>query len=66
MTGGLLTHAEDDMAPASDEDGGPVRRCVVTGEKRPVPELLRFVDGPDDSIVPDQAGNLPRRGLWLS
>lgn len=66
MTGGLQTHAEDDMAPASDEDGGPVRRCVVTGDKKPVPELLRFVVGPDDCIVPDLGGDLPGRGIWLS
>jgi predicted RNA-binding protein YlxR (DUF448 family) len=66
MTGGLQAHAEDTLAPASDEDAGPVRRCVVTGEKRPVPELLRFVVGPDDGIVPDLGGDLPGRGIWLS
>jgi uncharacterized protein len=29
-------------------------------------ELLRFVVAPDDSIVPDMAGRLPGRGLWLT
>ncbi|PIW26133.1 MAG: hypothetical protein COW30_16665 [Rhodospirillales bacterium CG15_BIG_FIL_POST_REV_8_21_14_020_66_15] len=66
MAGGLQTHAENETAPASDADGGPVRRCIVTGKKRPVAELLRFVVGPDDRIVPDLAAGLPGRGLWLS
>ena len=44
---------------------GPVRRCLVTGELRPKPELLRFVVGPEGSLVADVKGSLPGRGLWL-
>ncbi len=29
-------------------------------------ELVRFVVGPDSRVVPDVAGNLPGRGLWLT
>jgi uncharacterized protein len=29
-------------------------------------ELLRFVIAPDGSVVPDLAGRLPGRGLWLT
>jgi len=46
------------------EDTGPFRRCLVTGEVRPKPELLRFVLGPDGRIHPDVAERLPGRGLW--
>lgn len=42
-----------------------MRRCLVTGEVRPVDELLRFVVSPDGGIVPDVAGRLPGRGLWV-
>jgi predicted RNA-binding protein YlxR (DUF448 family) len=28
--------------------------------------MIRFVLGPDRSVVPDLAGNLPGRGIWLS
>jgi hypothetical protein len=28
--------------------------------------MIRFVVGPDDALVPDLAGRLPGRGLWLS
>jgi predicted RNA-binding protein YlxR (DUF448 family) len=45
---------------------GPWRRCIVTGEVHRKAELLRFVVGPDGRIVPDVAGRLPGRGLWLS
>jgi predicted RNA-binding protein YlxR (DUF448 family) len=44
----------------------PLRRCLVTGMVRPKTELLRFVVGPDGTIVPDLAARLPGRGLWLT
>lgn len=44
----------------------PERKCIVTGEVKPVEELLRFVVGPDGQVVFDAAGKLPGRGLWLS
>jgi hypothetical protein len=42
------------------------RRCLVTGTVRPKTELLRFVVDPQGQIVPDIAGKLPGRGLWLT
>jgi predicted RNA-binding protein YlxR (DUF448 family) len=42
------------------------RRCLVTGEVRPKHELIRFVLGPAQSVVPDLAENLPGRGLWVT
>jgi uncharacterized protein len=33
---------------------------------KPAGEMLRFVIGPDDTLVPDIAGKLPGRGLWVS
>jgi len=44
----------------------PLRRCLVTGESRPKPELVRFVIDPEGTVVPDVAEELPGRGLWLS
>ena len=41
------------------------RRCIASGEVRPKAELIRFVAGPDRTVVPDLAGRLPGRGLWL-
>ena len=44
----------------------PERRCVVTGEVQPKAGLIRFVVGPDGMVVPDFAGKLPGRGLWVT
>jgi predicted RNA-binding protein YlxR (DUF448 family) len=55
--------------PGRDDDvgrRGPRRRCIVSGEVRDKADLLRFVRAPDGSLVPDPAGRLPGRGLWLS
>ncbi|HUB97226.1 MAG TPA: RNA-binding protein [Stellaceae bacterium] len=42
------------------------RRCIATGEVLPQARLIRFVADPEGTIVPDVAGNLPGRGLWLT
>ena len=49
----------------SDPERGPLRRCVVTRESLPKEAMLRFVVGPGQILVPDLAGRLPGRGMWL-
>lgn len=44
----------------------PERRCIVSGEARPKDALIRFVAGPDGTVVPDVAERLPGRGVWVS
>jgi predicted RNA-binding protein YlxR (DUF448 family) len=44
----------------------PERRCIVTRVVQPRAGLIRFVAGPDDVVVPDLAGKLPGRGMWVS
>ena len=44
----------------------PERRCIVTRDTGPKAGLIRFVAGPDGEIVPDLAGRLPGRGIWVS
>lgn len=59
--------APDDGAGLEIEDeSGPVRRCIVTGERRSPDQMLRFVVAPDGQVVPDIEGSLPGRGIWLS
>ena len=41
------------------------RRCLFSRTTYPVDQLIRFVVGPDQKIVPDIDGRLPGRGLWL-
>jgi len=42
------------------------RRCIATGQTHSQEDLLRFVVSPDGELVPDVAGKLPGRGIWLS
>lgn len=49
-----------------ERDDGPERKCIATGEVAPKEGLIRFVASPDGMIVPDLAGKLPGRGLYVS
>ena len=44
----------------------PERRCIVTRATGPKTGLIRFVAAPDGEVVPDIAGRLPGRGMWVS
>ncbi len=55
--------AESDAGPRS---GVAERLCIVTREVRPTGELIRFVAGPDGTIVPDVKRRLPGRGVWVT
>ncbi|MGP0093245.1 MAG: RNA-binding protein [Xanthobacteraceae bacterium] len=63
----MLAHVHD-----SELDNGPrmrterARHCVVTRTVRPIDELIRFVVGPDGTLVPDAKGKLPGRGVWVT
>ncbi len=58
--------AADGTGDGQAEPCGPLRRCIVSREVRPKAELLRFVIGPEDRLIPDPAERLPGRGLWLT
>lgn len=42
------------------------RTCIVTRKGAAPDELIRFVAGPDSTIVPDLKRNLPGRGCWVT
>ena len=44
----------------------PERTCIVTREVRSPEALIRFVAGPDGTVVPDLKHKLPGRGAWVS
>ena len=51
---------------AKDRTNGPERKCIVSGETSQQGGLIRFVVGPDATIVPDVSGKLPGRGLYVT
>jgi predicted RNA-binding protein YlxR (DUF448 family) len=64
MTGEDST--EGNGAAEEDDETGPLRRCIATGERRDPGRMIRFVVGPEDRLVPDVMGKLPGRGIWVS
>src|SRR5262245_40663287 len=58
----------DEEADAGPRDGASRRErtCVATRTVKPVEEMIRFVLGPDDAVVPDLKGRLPGRGVWVT
>ncbi len=58
-----ISDAIDDRRLNASE---PERRCLVTGRVLPRAALIRFVAGPDGTVVPDLGEKLPGRGLWVA
>jgi predicted RNA-binding protein YlxR (DUF448 family) len=56
----------DDLAGAAADSALPERRCIVTRQALEKDQLIRFVIGPDNAVVPDLLENLPGRGYWVT
>ena len=67
----MKPHRKNDSAPVRLKlDIGcstdvPIRRCIVTRERLPKTEMVRFVADPQGNIVPDVSEKLPGRGVWV-
>lgn len=68
----MLAIANDtDSGLDADLDRGPrrpgtERLCAATGAVTPVGDMIRFVVGPDGTLVPDLKQKLPGRGAWVT
>jgi uncharacterized protein len=62
MTETPSTHAR----PSTHAEASRERRDAVSGEVMPEERLVRFVAGPDGTVVPDLARKLPGRGIWVA
>jgi uncharacterized protein len=60
--------AQEGVSASTDAENNAEthRRCIATGAQLPLSQMIRFVIGPDNSVVPDLKGVLPGRGIWLS
>ena len=45
---------------------GKKRKCISSGEVKETSALLRFVIGPEDSVVADVFEKLPGKGIWVT
>ncbi len=62
----MLAQQDIDVIDRGPKGAAAERFCALSREVKPVGELIRFVVGPDGSIVPDVKRKLPGRGLWLT
>jgi predicted RNA-binding protein YlxR (DUF448 family) len=62
---GVNARERDTEAGAADEAVAE-RTCALTREPLTPEDGLRFVAGPDGTIVPDVGRRLPGRGVWLT
>ena len=51
---------------AENDEDGPERTCIVTRRKASPDDMIRFVVGPDATVVPDIRHKLPGRGVWVT
>jgi predicted RNA-binding protein YlxR (DUF448 family) len=63
--------AIEDALDSGPDHAGPGRRarertCIVTRTAQPPEDMIRFVRGPDGTVVPDLRAKLPGRGAWVS
>ncbi len=49
-----------------NKTGAPERRCIASGISGPTAGMVRFVVGPEATVIPDIAGKLPGRGMWVT
>jgi uncharacterized protein len=59
-------HPDELDAGPRARTAGVERLCAVSGAKRPVADMIRFVVSPDGAAVPDLKRRLPGRGLWVT
>jgi len=62
----LRLEATEHSETRQGQAAGTVRRCAVTRAHRSKDALIRFVLGPDGTVVPDLKEKLPGRGVWLT
>ncbi len=47
------------------EPEGPIRKCVLSGNRDESSGLIRLALGPDNIVAPDIHGKAPGRGAWI-
>lgn len=54
-------------SPSPDGEGleGPVRKCILSGDRETRGELIRLALAPDGQVLPDVRAKAPGRGAWI-
>lgn len=57
--------AADAPIPSADTAEGPIRRCILSGERDERAHLIRLAISPDGVVAPDVRAKAPGRGAWI-
>ncbi len=60
----MRTLPNERLRPA-DSDGGPERKCILSGDRAPREALLRLAVSPEGDVLPDVHARAPGRGAWI-
>jgi predicted RNA-binding protein YlxR (DUF448 family) len=53
--------------PSREREGneGPIRKCILSGDREARGELIRLVLAPEGQVLPDVRAKAPGRGAWI-
>lgn len=60
-----MSRPEGDAPLQNDKDREDSRTCALSRRAMPKEAMIRFVAGPDGTLVPDIRARLPGRGVWV-
>jgi len=60
----LLRNPSNDTGALTPDDG-PVRRCILSGEREGREHLVRLALSPEGEVLPDVRAKAPGRGAWI-
>ncbi len=64
-----MSRPASEASPKTESDrrdgGEDSRSCALSRRAMPREAMIRFVAGPDDTLVPDIRARLPGRGVWI-
>lgn len=66
MSSILEQNSEDEFGPDKRGHKGTERKCAALNQVQDTSKMVRFVMSPDGQVVPDIAGKLPGRGVWVT
>ncbi|MDE2621471.1 MAG: DUF448 domain-containing protein [Sphingomonadales bacterium] len=55
----------NERVSSDSTDGGPERKCILSGEHAARDALIRLAISPDGLVLPDVLARAPGRGAWL-
>ncbi len=53
---------DEGLTPTTD---GPIRKCILSGDRETRAHLVRLVLSPDGEVLPDVRAKAPGRGAWI-